>query len=84
MHNGNFVSTNSSPWPSVSSSKPQRNLSKFETDRREQKFSNLFNTLKPSDYYIYHPLYHTKTLHSAHAMYLCVSCGSHNKLRLFP
>jgi hypothetical protein len=24
------------------------------------------------------------TLHSAHAVYLCVSCGSHNKHRIFP
>jgi hypothetical protein len=27
---------------------------------------------------------HTKTLHSAHTVYLCVAYGSHNKQRLFP
>jgi hypothetical protein len=42
------------------------------------------NPLKPSGYYIYHPLYHTKTLHSADSVYLCVPYGSHNKQRLFP
>jgi NADH:ubiquinone oxidoreductase subunit C len=26
----------------------------------------------------------TETLHSAHAVYLCVPYGSHNKQRLFP
>jgi hypothetical protein len=41
------------------------------------------NSLKPSGHYIYHLLYHTKTLHSAHTVYLCVPYGSHNKQRLF-
>jgi hypothetical protein len=27
---------------------------------------------------------HTKTLHSAHTLYLRVPYGSHNKVRLFP
>jgi endoribonuclease Dicer len=42
------------------------------------------NPLKPSGYYMYHLLYHTKTLHSTHTVYLCVLYGSHNKQRLFP
>jgi hypothetical protein len=29
------------------------------------------NPLKPSGYYMYHKLQHTKTLHSAHTVYLC-------------
>jgi hypothetical protein len=41
-------------------------------------------TLNPSGYYMYHPLEHTKILHSAHTVYLCVPYGSHNKQRLFP
>jgi hypothetical protein len=28
--------------------------------------------------------FNVKTLHSAHAVYLCVPYGSHNKQRLFP
>jgi hypothetical protein len=42
------------------------------------------HSLKPSGYYMYNLLYHTKTLHSAHTVYLCVPYGSHNKQRLFP
>jgi hypothetical protein len=41
-------------------------------------------SLKLSGYYMYHLLYHAKTLHSAHRVYLCVPHGSHNKQRLFP
>jgi hypothetical protein len=37
--------------------------------------------LKPSGFYMYHLIQHTKTLHSAHRTYLCVS---HNKQRQFP
>jgi hypothetical protein len=33
---------------------------------------------------MYHLLQHTKTLHSAHTVYLCVLYGSHNKQQLFP
>jgi hypothetical protein len=33
---------------------------------------------------MYHLLYHTKTLHSAQTVYLCVPYGSHSKQRLFP
>jgi hypothetical protein len=42
------------------------------------------NPLEPSGYYMYHPLYHTKTLHSAHTLHLRVPYESHNKQRLFP
>jgi hypothetical protein len=45
---------------------------------------NITNPLKPSGHYMYHLLWHTKILHSAHRVYLCVSYGSHNKQRLFP
>jgi hypothetical protein len=34
--------------------------------------------------YMYHPLQHTKPLHSAHTMYLYVPYGSRSKQRLFP
>jgi hypothetical protein len=40
------------------------------------------NHLKPSG--LYHLLYHAKTLHSAHTVYLCAPYGSHNKQRLVP
>jgi hypothetical protein len=34
--------------------------------------------------YFRYDVYKAKTLHSAHTVYLCVPCGSHNKQRLFP
>jgi DNA-directed RNA polymerase subunit RPC12/RpoP len=40
--------------------------------------------LKPSGYYDYHRVSGTKIPRSAHAVYLCVLCGSQNKQRLFP
>jgi hypothetical protein len=42
------------------------------------------NPSNHSDTYTHPMIYHTKTLHSAHTAYLCVSYGSHNKQRLFP
>jgi hypothetical protein len=36
----------------------------------------IHNPLKPSGYYIYDVLQHTKTLHSAHGEYVCVPYGS--------
>jgi hypothetical protein len=41
------------------------------------------NPSKPSVYCIYHLLYHAKTLHCAHRVYLCLSYGSHNKQQLY-
>jgi hypothetical protein len=40
-----------------------------------------FNPLKPNGYYIclYHLLYHTKTMDSAHKMCSCVSYGAYCK-----
>jgi hypothetical protein len=43
-----------------------------------------FEGLKPSGYCMHHQLQHTKTLHSAHTVYLRVPFGYHNKQRLFP
>jgi hypothetical protein len=40
-------------------------------------------TLNNRGYCIYHLLYRTKALHSAHEVYLCVSYGSHKKQLLF-
>jgi hypothetical protein len=42
-----------------------------------------FNLVKPTGYYMCHMLQRTKTLNSAHRVYLCVLYGSHNKQRLF-
>jgi len=33
---------------------------------------------------MYDQTQHTKILHYAHTVYLCVLCGSENKQRLFP
>jgi hypothetical protein len=43
----------------------------------------MVNLLKFSGYYMYHLLWDTKSLPSAHKVYLCVSCDTHNK-QLFP
>ena len=43
-----------------------------------------FNPLKPSGQYMYHQVYHSAILHSAHTLCLCVLCGSQNKQPLFP
>ena len=42
------------------------------------------NPPKPRGYFTYHQVYHSTILCSAHALYLCVLCGSQNKQRLFP
>jgi hypothetical protein len=47
-------------------------------------FSTEFNPLKPSGYYMYHMIYRTRTLHSAHRVWCCVPYGSHNKHRVHP
>jgi hypothetical protein len=39
--------------------------------------------IKPSGYYMYHHVYHSQILRSAHTVYLCVLCASQNKQRLF-
>jgi hypothetical protein len=49
-----------------------------------RSIATAINPLEPSGYYTYHLLQHTKTLHSAHTVYLCVPYNSHNKQRLFP
>jgi hypothetical protein len=49
-----------------------------------RQFPRSISPLKRSGYYMYHPREHSKTLHSAHTVYLCVPYGSHNKQRLFP
>jgi hypothetical protein len=40
--------------------------------------------LNSSSYCMYQLLYHTKILHSAHRVFLCISCGSCNKQGLLP
>jgi hypothetical protein len=52
--------------------------------RRKKEGGGLFTLLKPSAYYMYNLFEHTKSLHSAHTVYLFVPYGSHNKQRLFP
>ena len=37
----------------------------------------------PSGYFLYHQVWRSKLLPSVHTVYLCVSCGSQNKRRLF-
>jgi hypothetical protein len=53
---------------------------------RTASLEAFFNSgpLKPNGHYIHHVLQHTKTMHSALRVYLCVPYGSHNKQRLFP
>jgi hypothetical protein len=46
--------------------------------------SRQINSLKPSGYYMYRLLWHTKTLHSAHRVYLWVPYEFHNKQQLSP
>jgi hypothetical protein len=53
------------------------------TSKTENICIHQFNPLKCSGYYMYHPGKHSKALHFAHKVYLCVSYGSHNKQRLF-
>jgi hypothetical protein len=65
-------------WERDSTSEPSGHL------RRHYFKGDTLNPLKPSGYHTYHLLQHTKTLHSAHTVYLCVPYGSHNKQRLFP
>jgi len=38
----------------------------------------------PASFFMYRQFNFTKIPRSAHAVYLCVLCGSENKLRLFP
>ena len=49
-----------------------------------QHDSENINRLKASGHYKYRQFKHTTILRSAHTVYLCVLCGSENKLRLFP
>ena len=41
------------------------------------------NPLNPAGCYMYHKVYHSAILCSAHTVYLCVLCGSQNKHRLY-
>jgi hypothetical protein len=49
-----------------------------------RKLSLCLSCVFNSGNYMYHLLYHSKSLHSAHTVYLCVPYGYHNKQRLFP
>jgi len=52
-------------------------------NHHHQRLVSTYNSLNLSDYYIYHQVYHSANLSSAHTVYLCVLCGSENKQRLF-
>jgi hypothetical protein len=62
------------------------NKNQININLQIQKALAIFDPLKPKwllRVYSYVPT-HTKSLHSAHAVYLCVPYGFHNKQRLFP
>jgi hypothetical protein len=51
---------------------------------RNKKPTKSINPLSPSGYYMYHMVWGSAILRSAHTVYLSIVCGSQNKQRLFP